>query len=87
MHGLSTNAVRPYVTDLRRECHDDTRPQPFGDAAEADVVDQHLAIDGVDDDAWSDAQRVSADRDWQASEADLIEQAIAVPEDESEQER
>ncbi len=62
-------------------------PNPLDDAAEADVVDQQLAIDGVDDDVWSDAQRVSADRDWQASEADLIEQAIVVPEDESESDR
>jgi hypothetical protein len=62
-------------------------PDPLGAAAEADVVDQHVSIDGVDDDAWSDAQRVSADRDWQASEADLIDQAIAVPEDESESDR
>ena len=62
-------------------------PNPLDDAAEADVVDQHLAVDGVDDDVWSDARRVSADRDWQASEADLIDQAIAVPEDESELDR
>jgi hypothetical protein len=62
-------------------------PNSLGDAAEADVVDQHLAIDGVDDDAWSDAPRIAADRDWQASEADLIEQAIVVPEDESESDR
>ena len=59
-------------------------PNPLGEAAEADVVDEHLSID---EDAWSDAQRVSADRDWQASEADLIEQAIAVPEEEAERDR
>ena len=61
-------------------------PDPPGEAAEADVVDQHL-VDDVDEDAWRDLQRVSADRDWQASEADLIEQATAVPEEESERER
>jgi len=59
-------------------------PDPPGEAAEVDVVDQHRSID---EDAWRDLQRVSADRDWQASEADLIEQAIAVPEEESERER
>ncbi|NVN48358.1 hypothetical protein [Mycolicibacterium hippocampi] len=65
-------------------------PSPLGDAAEADVADladQHRPIDDVDSDAWPDAQRVSSDRDWQASEADLIEQAIEVPLDESEPDR
>jgi hypothetical protein len=40
-----------------------------------------------DEDTWRDAARVTGVRDWEASEADLIEQAIAVPEDESEFER
>ena len=65
-------------------------PSPLGDATEADVADladQHRAVDDVDADAWPDAQRVAADRDWQADEADLIEQAIAVPLDESEPDR
>lgn len=56
----------------------------LNDAAEADVVEQRQAIGDYDDDAWLDTQRVSEDRDWQASEADLIEQATAVPVDESE---
>ncbi|MGB3351660.1 MAG: hypothetical protein WBB00_02675 [Mycobacterium sp.] len=65
-------------------------PSPLGDATEADVADladQRRPIDDVDADAWPDARQVSSDRDWQASEADLIEQAIAVPLDESEPER
>jgi hypothetical protein len=35
----------------------------------------------VDDDTLSEATRVASARDWDANEADLIEQAIAVPED------
>jgi hypothetical protein len=63
---------------------------PFGDAAEADVVEQQMAVDQqipADDDAWRDSQRVSADRDWQANEADLIEQAMDVPDDGSDFDR
>jgi hypothetical protein len=41
----------------------------------------------VDDDTWSEAARVESARDWDANEADLIEQAIAVPEDDSEFDR
>ena len=41
----------------------------------------------VDDDTWSEATRVASARDWDANEADLIEQAIAVPEDDSEFDR
>ena len=32
-----------------------------------------------EDDTWRDAARVTTARDWEANEADLIEQAIAVP--------
>jgi hypothetical protein len=39
------------------------------------------------EDTWRDAARVMGARDWDASEADLIEQAIAVPDDESEFDR
>jgi hypothetical protein len=60
---------------------------PLGDAADADVVEQRRSIDAVDDDAWSDVQRLLPDRGSEASEADLLEQAIAVPEDESELDR
>ena len=62
-------------------------PSPIGDAAEADVAEQHRAVDDTDDDGWSEAERVAADRDWQASEADLIEQTIEVPEDDSDLDR
>jgi hypothetical protein len=58
-----------------------TRPEgsPFGDdAPEADAGDE---------DTWRDAARVTSARDWEANEADLIEQAIAVPDDDSEFDR
>ncbi len=56
---------------------------PIDDASEADVVEQSIPVDDADEDSWPEAQRVGDDRDWQASEADLIEQAAAVPEDET----
>jgi hypothetical protein len=63
---------------------------PF-DAAEADVIEQQTPVDQqipADDDAWlDDSERVSADRDWQANEADLIEQAMDVPDDGSDFDR
>jgi hypothetical protein len=60
----------------------------FGDdAPEADVVEQLIPIDVSDEDKWRDAARVTSARDWEASEADLIEQAIAVPDDDSEFDR
>jgi hypothetical protein len=60
----------------------------FGDdAPEADVVEQLIPIDVSDEDTWRDAARVAGLRDWQASEADLIDQAIAVPDDDSEFDR
>jgi hypothetical protein len=57
------------------------------DAPEADVVEQHIPIDVSDEDTWRDAARVTGARGSEASEADLIEQAIAVPDDESEFDR
>ena len=66
------------------------RPEgsPFdADAPEADVVEQLLPIDAGDEDTWRDAARVTSARDWEANEADLIEQAIAVPDDDSEFDR
>ena len=60
----------------------------FGDdAPEADVVEQLIPIDVSDEDTWRDAARVAGARDWQASEADLLDQAIAVPDDDSEFDR
>jgi hypothetical protein len=41
----------------------------------------------TDDDTWREATHVASVRDWEADEADLIEQAIAVPEDDSEFDR
>jgi hypothetical protein len=43
--------------------------------------------DSGDGGTWQDAGHVTSARDWQASEADLIEQAIAVPDDDSEFDR
>ena len=40
-----------------------------------------------DDDTWREAAHVTSARGWEANEADLIEQAIAVPDDDSELER
>ncbi len=62
---------------------------PLPDAAEADVVEQLTPADADDDadDTWRDAQRVAGDREWQANEADLIEQAIEVPDDDADFER
>ena len=60
----------------------------FGDdAPEADVVEQHIPVDVSDEDTWREAARVTSARDWEASEADLIEQAIDVPDDDSEFDR
>jgi hypothetical protein len=60
----------------------------FGDdASEADVAEQLIPIDVGDEDTWRDAAHVTNARDWEANEADLIEQAIAVPNDESEFDR
>ena len=57
------------------------------DAPEADVVEQHIPVDVSEEDTWRDAARVTGARDWEASEADLIDQAIAVPDDDSEFDR
>jgi hypothetical protein len=60
----------------------------FGDEApEADVAEQLIPIEVSDEDTWRDAARVTSARNWEASEADLIDQAIAVPDDDSEFDR
>jgi hypothetical protein len=62
----------------------------FGDdTPEADVVEQLIPVDASDEDndTWREAARVTTARDWDANEADLIEQAIAVPDDDSEFDR
>lgn len=52
----------------------------FGDAIpEADVADQQTPVDPGDEDTWHDAAEISAERTWEANEADLVDQAIAVP--------
>lgn len=57
------------------------------DASEADLAEQQRAVGDVDEESWSDPQRVGLDRDWQASEADLVEQTLVVPEDDTEFDR
>jgi len=60
----------------------------FGDdAPEADVIEQLRSTDVSEEDTWRDAARVASARDWEANEADLIEQAIAVPDDDAEFDR
>lgn len=52
----------------------------FGEAVpEADVVEQRIPVDSDDEDTWRDADHITTARDWEASEADLVEQAIEVP--------
>jgi hypothetical protein len=61
---------------------------PFDDAPEADRVEQAIPVDPdgeVADDSW--AGDLSADRAWQADEADLLEQAREVPLDDPDLDR
>ena len=57
------------------------RPSFGEETPEADVAEQHTPVNEDDEDTWRDAGRVTTARDWDANEADLIEQAIAVPDD------
>jgi hypothetical protein len=57
------------------------------DAPEADAAEQQMPVDVDDEDTWRDVERVTSARDLDASEADLIDQAIAVPSDDSEFDR
>jgi hypothetical protein len=64
-------------TDKRRPTMTDPEGAEFGaDAPESDVPEG-------DEDTWRDAGA----REWQASEADLIDQAITVPHDDAEFDR
>lgn len=59
-----------------------TKPDgiPSGEAIpEADVADQHIPVDPSEEDTWQDADAISTERKWHATEADLIDQAIEVP--------
>jgi hypothetical protein len=52
----------------------------FGyETPEADVVEQRMAVGSDDDGGWSESVRLAGEGRWDASEADLIDQAIAVP--------
>jgi hypothetical protein len=60
----------------------------FDDAApEADAAEQLMPVDVDDEDTWRDAARITGARELDANEADLIEQAIAVPSDDSDFDR
>ena len=49
------------------------------EAPEEDVVEQLIPVDTDDEEGGLEDVRVSLSRDWDASEADLIDQSIAVP--------
>jgi hypothetical protein len=66
-------------TDKRRP----TMTNPEGNELGAPEADAQEA----DEDKWRDAARVASAREWQASEADLIDQAITVPQDDAEFDR
>ena len=51
------------------------------------IVTSPRESDFGDDDTWREAARVTSARDWEANEADLIEQSTAVPDDDSEFDR
>jgi hypothetical protein len=57
------------------------------EAPEADAAEQLIPVDVDDEDTWRDAARVTSARSWDANEADLIDQAIAAPSDDSEFDR
>jgi hypothetical protein len=63
-------------TDKRRP----TMTNPEGNELGADAQE-------ADEDKCSDAARVASAREWQASEADLIDQAVTVPQDDAEFDR
>lgn len=48
-------------------------------APEADVAEQRVPVAPDEPDTWTDATRITEARDWDASEADLVEQALEVP--------
>lgn len=50
----------------------------FGyDTSDVDV-EQRMSVDSGDD-MWAESRRLGGERDWDANEADLIDQALAVP--------
>jgi hypothetical protein len=57
------------------------------DAPEADAVEQMIPIEVSDEEVGLDAVRATVSRDSEADEADLIEQATAVPDDDWEFDR
>src|ERR1700737_783198 len=93
--GITASRNRTILELHTHRCEAGRRPimtNPVGsefgdDAPEADVVEQLIPIDVTDEDTWRDAARVASALDWEASEADMIAQAIAVPDDDSEFDR
>jgi hypothetical protein len=62
-----------------------TRPDGLSiseETPEADVAEKLIPVEADDEaDTWQDADHVTTATGWHANEADLIEQAIAVPDD------
>ncbi|GAB1816102.1 hypothetical protein [Mycobacterium sp. MUNTM1] len=57
---------------------DDERGFPVDEAPEGDAIEQLRSVDS-DDETGLDTDYVAAARDWDANEADVIEQAYIVP--------
>lgn len=52
----------------------------FDEKPERDVADQVIPVtDDGEQDTWTEAARIAQRRDWDANEADLIDQAIVAP--------
>ncbi len=49
--------------------------------------EQLTPVDPADVDTWQEAARATAARDWDANEADLIEQSMVVPDDDADFDR
>jgi hypothetical protein len=52
-----------------------------------DLIPVEIPVEDAEEDTWREAARVTQARDWEANEADLIEQAIAVPDDDRDGDR
>ncbi|EHI10980.1 hypothetical protein KEK_20358 [Mycolicibacterium thermoresistibile ATCC 19527] len=52
----------------------------FDEKSETDVADSAIPVThDAEEDTWTEAARISQRRDWDANEADLIDQAIVAP--------
>ncbi len=59
----------------------------FDDVPEADVAEQLIPVDASEEDNELDFARVRVSGELDANEADLLEQAIAVPDDDEDFDR